>query len=298
VGPALDHLRHLARGHHAGQAAPDDTPASTTSRSSTRTKGLKGGFIYKTVPHVMLKSIANNPEIDEIYERMHPASMRRWPDLNAALAGPPGDLPCDRGAHARGRSWPWVKKAQRCWSGRCPSTSPADRGPLPAAARAFAAFHAARQKMQRRDGPLHCRARRPGDAVRPARIDKTKLRVAGPFTVEAVPFPTVLSLDERRCATGTRLEANLADIARSGDTSRQHQWRDELLKAGIRGKGGQMLKFAELEVLPGTTCLHAVATCRQRRARGGQLRPRARRAGAAPGGARAGEAGELFPCPR
>ncbi|MBK8357921.1 MAG: hypothetical protein IPL15_02515 [Comamonadaceae bacterium] len=46
-------------------------------------------------------------------------------------------------------------------------------------------------------------------------------------------------------------------VARSGNTSRQHTWRDELLKAGIRGKGGQMLKFAELEVLPGTTCLHA-----------------------------------------
>jgi adenine-specific DNA-methyltransferase len=27
-------------------------------------EGLKGGFIYKTVPHVTLKSIANNPEID------------------------------------------------------------------------------------------------------------------------------------------------------------------------------------------------------------------------------------------
>ena len=36
-------------------------------------EGVRGGFIYKTVPHVTLKSIANNPEIDEIYERMHPA---------------------------------------------------------------------------------------------------------------------------------------------------------------------------------------------------------------------------------
>jgi len=46
-------------------------------------------------------------------------------------------------------------------------------------------------------------------------------------------------------------------LARSGHTSRQHAWRDELLKTGIRGKGGQMLRFAELEVLPGTTCVHA-----------------------------------------
>jgi adenine-specific DNA-methyltransferase len=36
-------------------------------------EGLRGGFIYKTVPHVTLKSIANNPEIDTIYEVMHPA---------------------------------------------------------------------------------------------------------------------------------------------------------------------------------------------------------------------------------
>ncbi len=85
---------------------------------------------------------------------------------------------------------------------------------------------------------------------------KNKLRVSGPFTVEAVPFPTVLSLEEHTAHTPQGQEADLA-IARTGATSRQHGWRDELLKAGIRGKGGQMLKFAELEVLPGTVCLHA-----------------------------------------
>ena len=36
-------------------------------------EGLRGGFMYKTVPHVTLKSIANNSEIDQIYERLHPA---------------------------------------------------------------------------------------------------------------------------------------------------------------------------------------------------------------------------------
>ena len=66
----------------------------------------------------------------------------------------------------------------------------------------------------------------------------------GPFTVEAVPFPTVLTLDETQPAQ----EADAA-IARSGESQRQHSWRDELLKTGIRGKGGQMLKFAELEAL-------------------------------------------------
>ncbi len=47
-------------------------------------EGLKRGFIYKTVPHVTLKSIANNPEIDEIYERMHPGieQRRSWRALS------------------------------------------------------------------------------------------------------------------------------------------------------------------------------------------------------------------------
>jgi adenine-specific DNA-methyltransferase len=49
-------------------------------------EGLKGGFIYKTVPHVTLKSIANNAEIDTIYERLHPAIETALADFNAGLA--------------------------------------------------------------------------------------------------------------------------------------------------------------------------------------------------------------------
>jgi len=76
-------------------------------------------------------------------------------------------------------------------------------------------------------------------------LEKDKLRISGPFTVEAVPFPSVKSLDQT-------LEPDQADasIARTRESGRQHQWRDELLKTGIRGKGGQMLRFADLEALP------------------------------------------------
>ena len=82
--------------------------------------------------------------------------------------------------------------------------------------------------------------------------DRRKARVTGPFTVEAVPAPTVQPLDE--------LEApQPADesIARSGETLRRGDWRDELLKTGIRGKAGQRISFARLEPLPGTRWLHA-----------------------------------------
>ncbi len=41
------------------------------------------------------------------------------------------------------------------------------------------------------------------------------------------------------------------------ETSRQSLCCDELLKTGVRGKGGNMIRFAELEVIPGTKFLHA-----------------------------------------
>ena len=46
-------------------------------------------------------------------------------------------------------------------------------------------------------------------------------------------------------------------VGRSGETLRQSDWRDELLKTGIRGKGGQFIRFARLETLPGCRYLHA-----------------------------------------
>jgi adenine-specific DNA-methyltransferase len=194
-------------------------------------EGLRGGFIYKTVPHVTLKSIANNPEIDTIYEAMHPAIEQALADLNAAQG----------------------TRVAACRSGKCRSIS--SDWPDKAARKPFDDFHAARQAMQKKmDASIAAHADQETLYDQPA-IAKNKLRITGPFSVEAVPFPTVLSLDEAQQPT----EADVS-IARSGESHRQHSWRDELLKTGIRGKGGQMLKFTSLETLPGTTCLHCTGT--------------------------------------
>ncbi|MCP9446202.1 MAG: hypothetical protein NNA22_01350, partial [Nitrospira sp.] len=48
-----------------------------------------------------------------------------------------------------------------------------------------------------------------------------------------------------------------ASIVRSGETLRQGEWRDELLKTGIRGKAWQSIRFTRLEPLPGCRWLHA-----------------------------------------
>src|SRR3989338_5525593 len=132
-------------------------------------EGLKSGFIYKTVPHVTLRSIANNAAIDEIFERMHPAIDAALADLNKA-----------------------AKKKLKEWE--VPFDFSAD-WPEPAR-KSFDAFHAARQSMQKQmDASIAAHADQETlfDQPQPA---KNKLRLTGPFTVESVPFPTVYALEE------------------------------------------------------------------------------------------------------
>lgn len=84
-------------------------------------------------------------------------------------------------------------------------------------------------------------------------VDKSKVRVTGPFTVEAVPAPVVQAIVENG-----KSKVDVADntIARSDGSLRQSEWRDELFKTGIRGKGGHRIEFARLEPLPGMKWLH------------------------------------------
>ena len=226
-------------------------------------EGLRSGFIYKTVPHVTLKSIANNPEIDEIYVRMHPAVETALAALNAILpdsasfprrreskvfvASLDSRLRGNDDSAGQGRNEGDLKEWQ------VPFDFPVDWPE--AAKKPFDAFHAARQAMQKQmDASIAAHAGQEILYDQPA-VSKSKLRITGPFTVEAVPFATVLGLDEAEQPK----EADIA-VARSGATWRQSQWRDELLKAGIRGKGGQKIQLLDLVPLPGAKYIHAIGT--------------------------------------
>jgi adenine-specific DNA-methyltransferase len=86
-------------------------------------------------------------------------------------------------------------------------------------------------------------------------IDNSRTRVTGPFTMEAVPAPMVKSLDDVGAIHEPPPQPDQS-IARSGETLRQSEWRDELFRTGIRGKGGQKIEFSRVEPLPGTRWLH------------------------------------------
>jgi adenine-specific DNA-methyltransferase len=190
-------------------------------------EGVGSGFKYKTVPHVTLKSIANNPEIDDIYARWQVRLEPIREQLNKLLGQSWEEWQIPREPEAA-----WPKEAKQLladwWQFRRKRQEEID---------AAIARHAPQETLY--DQPF---------------VDRKKVRVTGPFTVEAVPAPAVKSVDE---ILEPKPEPADASIARSGETLRQGEWRDELLRAGIRGKAGQHIRFEWLEPLPGCRWLHA-----------------------------------------
>jgi adenine-specific DNA-methyltransferase len=89
--------------------------------------------------------------------------------------------------------------------------------------------------------------------------DNNKSRVSGPFTFEAVPAPYTKSFDELEQEDS----GSDTSIARSGETNRQAEWRDELLRSGVRAKGGNIIEFTRVEPLSGTKYIQAEAETKE-----------------------------------
>lgn len=85
--------------------------------------------------------------------------------------------------------------------------------------------------------------------------DETKIRISGPFTVEAVPAPIVKSIDE----LSQEHESSMNSIG----MSHQQQWRDEILKTGVRAKNNQRIEFTRVAPHPATRWLHADAETKE-----------------------------------
>ena len=84
-------------------------------------------------------------------------------------------------------------------------------------------------------------------------VEKNKVRVTGPFTVEAVPSLRVKPFDGKE----PKMEVKGNELARTGETGNQAQWRDELRATGIRAIGGKIIPFSRVEPMVATRFLHA-----------------------------------------
>ncbi len=130
---------------------------------------IRQGFVYERVPHITLKSIANNAEIDVIWEEWQKKLEPLREELNSAL----------------GKSWQeWEipREAGEGW--------PAD------ATDAHAAWWEARIERQKKiDASIAAKADTEYLFDRPYE-DKARIRVAGPFTVESLSPHRVLAVDQ------------------------------------------------------------------------------------------------------
>jgi adenine-specific DNA-methyltransferase len=184
-------------------------------------RGPAGGFIYETVPHITLESIAKNTEIDAIAAKYQPQIDQALADINRALGREwkewevPREVPHPvwpeeaRQAYrhllelkrsgklgAEKEAEPLLETVYRLtghrWEnlGKVPDPMPPEDWPDAAkdALRRF--WELKRQKRKEIDESIQSNAPQETLYDRP-RVVRGVVRVTGPFTVEAIPVPAV-----------------------------------------------------------------------------------------------------------
>lgn len=159
---------YLLADSHDGQLKESEVGRSAMSSKAVH-KDIRHGFVYERVPHIALKSIANNAEIDVIWDKWQDKLEPLRVSLNLLLDKKwkeweiPREVDGKWNADARGRHADW-------WRARIARQNEID---------ASIATKAEFEKLY--DRPYE---------------DKKKVRVAGPFTVESLSPHRVLGVDE------------------------------------------------------------------------------------------------------
>ena len=150
--------------------------------SEAPTRGdVRQGFVFERVPHITLKSIANNAEIDVIWERWQETLEPLREDLNARLDNDWEEWEVPREAS---EDWPAeaVETHRLWWEARITRQKEID-----------ASIAAKADYEYLYDKPYE---------------DKRRARVAGPFTVESLSPHRVLAVDENEEPVGRAAESS------------------------------------------------------------------------------------------
>ena len=241
--------------------APADTPTYNNIRQ---------GFVYERVPHIMLKSIANNAEIDVIWEKWQEVLEPLRAELNASLNRDweEWEIPREPGD-------PWSATATAAWSKfQAARTNEAKSAALCALNQELGRDYAlddvpGRPRNPWESTPTNRRRRwweqriarqKEIDASIAAKADyeylydkpyenKKKVRVAGPFTVESLSPHRMLGVGE---------DDELIDIGKEGSTaygakqSFPQMILENLKTAGVQqANKGDQIAFTALTPWPG-----------------------------------------------
>ena len=162
---------HLLADSREGQLKEAEVTRTTPSESDVH-GNVRQGFVYERVPHITLKSIANNAEIDTIWEKFQETLEPLREQLNCQLGQE--KQPWEEWEIPREADEGWPEEAKKLhaewWEQRI-----ARQKEIDASIAAKADFEYLYDKPYE---------------------DKKKVRVAGPFTVESLSPHRVLSVDE------------------------------------------------------------------------------------------------------
>lgn len=149
---------YLLADSHDGQQKEAEITRSTPSTLPTH-ENIRQGFVYERVPHITLKSIANNSEIDVIWEKWNLKMSPMLDKLNTSLG-------------VAWKEWEVPRKADEAWESDTQ--------------RLHSDWWESRiARQQEIDGSISAKAESEYLFDRPSE-DNKKVRVAGPFTVESL----------------------------------------------------------------------------------------------------------------
>ncbi len=249
-------------------------------------KGVAGGFNYKTVPHITLKSIAQNANLDPIFAKHEPALEEKLAACNAALSEVTDDLRArlqrklldkqkseGRKAitDADRRRWELPKKGETWRHWQVPFDADSDW--LRALIDAVTAYRRAwRAKMDKVNECIAANADQE-ELVDQPQIVKGVVRVSGPFTVEAVQPPEMSLGDEQvfgfegepeemETFGAATVSVRMVETRAELEAQNLDAYLDQMLRLlktdGVRFPNNKQMKFSRLEPLFGNAgFLHA-----------------------------------------
>ncbi len=238
-------------------------------------EGVSGGFINKSVPHIMLKDIANNTALDPIFEKHEPILTEKLETLNSALAEITTEVRAKLLAkltkkeksngkrsitEADRRRWQLPKDAWQKWE--VPFDT--DEDWTEALKDALTDYRDAwRAKM---DEVNECIAAASDgeELVDQPEVDRKRIRVSGPFTVEAVQPPEeFLDVESPIGGEPEEMEDTFNSDSEEHEAVNAEAYLDKMIRLlredGVKFPDDQKQKFATLDSIEADV-LHAEGT--------------------------------------
>ena len=231
-------------------------------------KGVAGGFVNKTVPHITLRSIAQNTALDPIFAKHEPILAEKLETLNLALAEVTPEIRAGLLAKLAAKEQREGKKAVTDADRRryqLPKTAwkewevPFDTDPdwPEVLGEALTDYREAWRGKMDEVNTCIAASSEGEELVDQPEVDRKKLRVSGPFTVEAVQ-PAEESLDDHSPIGGEPEEA--LDTFDAHEPTNAEAYLDGMIRLlqndGVRFPNNKTMKFAALDPLEGDI-LHA-----------------------------------------